>query len=92
MKIINNLRAKWQEKTTAEKIKTVIEGVCNFGADLLMGYLNMRLIPQDEKKWKKAACVITSGGLGMALGAAASKQINDIVDAFADAKKEDPDA
>lgn len=91
MKIINNLKAKWQEKTAAEKIKTVIEGVCNLGADLLMGYLNMRLIPQDEKKWKKVACVVTSGGLSMALGTAAAKQINNIVDAFANAKKEEPD-
>lgn len=91
MKFFENLKAQWNTKTPAEKVKMVIEGVCNLGADLMMGYLNVKLIPADEKKWKKAACVITSGGLGMAVGKIASNSINEIVDAFADGKNEEDD-
>ena len=92
MRFFNNLKIEWKAKTPVEKLKIVLEGVCNLGADLLMGYVNAKLIPPNEKKWKKAACVITSGGIGMALGKVASNQVNDMLDAFADAKKEDEDA
>lgn len=88
MKIFGNLKAKWKSMSGADKAKLVIEGICNLGADLLLGYLNAKLIPQDERKWKKAACAITTAGIGMAVGKAASDQMGELIDAFTDAKQE----
>lgn len=94
MKIFENLKAKWKSMTPAEKLKVVLEGICNVGADLMMGYLNTRLIPGNDKKWKKAACIITTGGLGMAVGKLASQNINEMIDVFTDLKtpQEEKDA
>ena len=88
MKIFENMKAKWKAMSTTEKVKLLLEGVCNLGADILVGYLGGRLIPADEKRWKKAACSITACGLGMAVGKAASDQLGEVVDSFAPKKNE----
>lgn len=89
MKIIENLRAKWKAMTPAEKFKLVISGICDVGADLLSGYICCRLVPEDTKTWKKAACIMTMGGLGMKAGEIAANQLNDLVDILAAPKEED---
>lgn len=91
MKFFDNLKQKWNNMTGAEKLKMVLEGVCNVGADLMLGYLNARLIPSNNKKWKKAACIITTGGLGMAVAKVASNQLNDMIDIFTAAKDGEED-
>lgn len=89
MKFFDNLKQKWNSMTGAEKLKMVLEGICNVGADLMLGYLNARLIPGNDKKWKKVACIITTGGLGMAVAKVASDQLNDMIDIFTAAKDEE---
>lgn len=95
MNIFSKLHQKWKSMPTGEKIKLVITGVCNIGADLLTGLMLNKVVPEDEKKWKKACMVATAGGIGMWLGNIASKQLNDVVDicyGYANDNEEDDDA
>lgn len=80
MGFISNLRDRWKATPTIEKFKLVITGICDIGADLLAGMALSKLVPSDEKNWKKAAIITTAGGLGMWAGDIAAKQLNGVVD------------
>ena len=80
MSFFKNIREKWSSMSTGEKIKLAVCGVCDIGADLLAGLMLCRVVPENEKKWKKAAMIVTAGGLGMWAGNVASREINGCID------------
>lgn len=89
MKIIENLKIKWKAMTPIEKLKLVVSGVCDLGADLISGYICTKIVPEDAKPWKKIACIATMGGLGMKAGEIAAGQLNGLLDIFTEPKEED---
>lgn len=86
MSFFSNLKTRWKAMPTSEKIKLVVSGVCDIGADLLAGMMLGRLVPADEKKWKKVAMTVTAGGLGMWAGRTASNEINSCIDMITQVK------
>lgn len=88
MSFFSNLKTKWKTMPTSEKIKLVVSGVCDIGADLLAGMMLGRLMPTDEKKWKKVAMTVTAGGLGMWAGRTASNEINSCIDMITNSKED----
>lgn len=80
MGFLSNLRTQWKMMSRKKKVQLVINGICDIGADLLAGMMLGHVVPEDTPKWKKAAMVVTAGGLGMAAGDLAAMQINDTID------------
>lgn len=80
MSFFTNLKTSWKTMSTKKKVQMVINGVCDIGADLLAGLALGKLVPEETPRWKKAAMIFTTGGLGMAAGDLAGKQLNDTLD------------
>lgn len=91
MSVFSNLKMTWKAMTPKEKWKTIIQGVCDVGSDLLMGMLVSRVVPENEKRWKKAAIVVVAGGLGMAAGKVAGESIGDMMDILMPDREEEED-
>lgn len=89
MSFFSNLKTSWKTMSTKKKVQMVINGICDVGADLLAGLALGKLVPEDTARWKKAAMIFTAGGLGMAAGDLASKQINDTLDIIWKDEEED---
>lgn len=89
MSFFANLKTSWKTMSTKKKVQLVINGVCDIGADLLAGLTLGKLVPENTSRWKKAAMIFTAGGLGMAAGDLASKQINDTLDIIWKDEEED---
>jgi hypothetical protein len=91
MSFFANLKTSWKSMSRKKKLQMVICGVCDIGADLLAGLALGKLVPKETPKWKKAAMIFTAGGLGMAAGDLASKQLNDTLDLIWKDNEEDGD-
>lgn len=80
MGVIKNLKMAWKNMTPKQKVQLAIYGICDIGADLLAGMALGKLVPENEKKWKKMLVIFTAGGLGMWAGETAAEQINGTID------------
>ena len=79
MSILTSLQAEWKTKTTAEKIKTIVDAMIQVGAASIAGDIVKRTA--SAKKPIGRACVTLAGaGIGMALGDVACKPIDEIID------------
>lgn len=89
MGFIKNLKTAWKNMTPKQKVQLAICGICDIGADLLAGMALGKLVPENEKKWKKMLVIFTAGGLGMWAGETAAEQINSTIDVMWKDKDED---
>ena len=74
------LRTSWKNMTMQQKIGVGVELVCDIGADLLCGYLLNRIMPANEKPWKRVVASVTMGAVGIGVGQYAADSINNIIE------------
>lgn len=92
MKAFESLKKRWNELSTGEKVKTVINMVCDIGGGFLGGALASKLVSEDAGRIKRWTMRATLGGLGMATSTIATNEYNQLVDIVLPEKKENENA
>lgn len=83
MGFFSELKQKWKTMPTGEKVKLIINGICDVGACFLTDMLSKKLYSdQPCGRLKRITTNVTLTGCGMWAGSVASKQLGSVVDAL----------
>ena len=92
MGFISSLHTKWKDLPTGEKMKIIVEGVCDIGACFLTETLAKNFCKANNCGTIKRLTIGTAmTGLGMWASSTASKQFNGMIDAVYKTPKEEED-
>lgn len=80
MSIIRAMQAEWKTMTTAEKVKTVLDLVVDFGCSVIAGDITARAV-KGKSKVVTVCGIIGGSALGAAAGRVASREVDEFVDA-----------
>ena len=81
MSIFSRIKASWQAKSTAEKIKYVLGVMAELGCGMIASDIASRS-SIGRSKLERVCAIVGGAGLGMAAGEVSKKAIYETVDAF----------
>ena len=85
--MFKKLMAGWKAMSTVEKIKLVLDIVCDIGVAAVAGGVGQKAT-EDRHPVVQACATVGMMGVGMAAGNVAKREINDMVDFMDETRKQ----
>lgn len=83
MGIIDKMKESWNRRTTAEKVKLVLDAINEIGITFMTCTLASKCYKEDDSRLKKASINLAAFSLGSFAARVSDREINHYVDEFA---------
>jgi len=89
--MFDKLRSRWKRMSRGQKVKFVVDSVCELGCDLLFIALGQKAAGPNSSRFKRFCIGTATFGLGEAASKFACDELNGWVDVFVPDKPDAPD-